>query len=149
MLWRCLIMIDDFGSASKRGELLKGLFIKAACIVGPMAMAVPFVAGAKDALSVKTEGGKVRGKAINGGKVHAWLGLPYAAPPIGDLRWKAPRPPAKWTGQRDAMKYAAHCVQNHVFDDMIFQDNGLSEDCLYLTRQSRNQTGEAMMPEWA
>jgi para-nitrobenzyl esterase len=85
-----------------------------------------------DSLSIKTEQGKVQGKTINGGKVNAFLGLPYAAPPIGDLRWKAPQPAAKWKGDRDATKFAAHCAQNHVFDDMVFQDAGPSEDCLYL-----------------
>ena len=89
-------------------------------------------AGYADSLSVKTEQGKVQGKAINNGKVNAFLGLPYAAPPVGDLRWKAPEPPAKWKGDRDATKFGAHCAQNHVFDDMVFQDSGGSEDCLFL-----------------
>ena len=85
-----------------------------------------------DPLNVKTAQGKVHGKTINDGKVRAFLGLPYAAPPIGDLRWKAPQAPAKWKGARDATKFGAHCVQGHVFDDMVFQDAGENEDCLYL-----------------
>ena len=83
-------------------------------------------------LTVKTEQGKVQGKAINDSKVNAFLGLPYAAPPIGDLRWKAPQPAAKWKGERDATKFGANCAQGRVFDDMIFQDVGPSEDCLFL-----------------
>src|SRR5579863_1751785 len=83
-------------------------------------------------LTVKTDQGKVHGKTINDGKVNAFLGLPYAAPPVGDLRWKAPQPPAKWAGERDASKYGAHCAQNPVFADMIFQDGVDSEDCLFL-----------------
>ena len=89
-------------------------------------------AGYADSLSVKTEQGKVQGKTINNGKVNAFLGLQYAAPPVGDLRWKAPEAPAKWKGERDATKFGAHCAQGHVFDDMVFQDNGESEDCLFL-----------------
>ena len=85
-----------------------------------------------DSPAVKTEQGKIRGKAINDGKVKAFLGVPYAAPPVGDLRWKAPEPPARWSGERDATKFGAHCAQGHVFDDMIFQDSGESEDCLFL-----------------
>jgi len=85
-----------------------------------------------DPLKVKTELGKVQGKTINNGKVNAFLGLPYAAPPVGDLRWKAPEPPAKWKGMRDGTKFGAHCAQGRVFDDMIFQDSGPSEDCLSL-----------------
>jgi para-nitrobenzyl esterase len=85
-----------------------------------------------DPLKVKTEQGKVLGKTINDGKVRAFMGLPYAAPPVGDLRWKAPQPPAKWKGDRDATKYGAHCAQGRVFEDMVFQDAGPSEDCLFL-----------------
>ena len=80
----------------------------------------------------RTEQGKAHGKTINDGKVRAFLGLPYAAPPVGDMRWKAPEPPAKWKGKRDATRYGARCVQARVFDDMVFQDNGPSEDCLFL-----------------
>jgi len=85
-----------------------------------------------DGLKAKTEQGKVIGKTINDGKVKAFLGLPYAAPPVGDLRWKAPQPPAKWKGERDATKYGARCIQGRVFSDMVFQDSAPSEDCLYL-----------------
>ena len=96
-------------------------------------LSLGFSASARaDALKVKTDQGKVQGKTINDHKVRAWLGLPYAAPPTGDLRWKAPEPPAKWKGTRDATKFGAHCAQEHVFDDMVFQDAGPSEDCLFL-----------------
>jgi para-nitrobenzyl esterase len=85
-----------------------------------------------DSLTVKTEDGKVLGKTINDGKVKAFLGLPYAAAPVGDLRWKAPEPAAKWKGERDATRFGAHCAQGRVFEDMIFPDAGPSEDCLFL-----------------
>ncbi|MDP8983268.1 MAG: carboxylesterase family protein [Acidobacteriota bacterium] len=88
--------------------------------------------GRADTLVVKTEQGNVHGKTINSGRVKAFLGLPYAAPPMGEMRWKAPAPPPKWKGERDARAFGAHCAQNHVFDDMIFQDAGPSEDCLFL-----------------
>src|ERR1700676_4292301 len=85
-----------------------------------------------DSLKVKTEQGKVVGKTISGDKVRAFLGLPYAAPPVGDMRWKAPAPPVKWKGKRDATKYGAHCAQGRVFKKMIFQDSGDRKDCLFL-----------------
>jgi para-nitrobenzyl esterase len=90
-----------------------------------------------DSLVVKTDDGKIHGKFINDGKVRAFQGIPYAAPPVGDLRWKAPQPAAPWKGELDATKYGHHCAQNHVFDDMIFQDSTGpddrgSEDCLTL-----------------
>jgi para-nitrobenzyl esterase len=88
-----------------------------------------------DSLVVKTEEGKVHGKLINNGLVRAFQGIPYAAPPVGDLRWKAPLPAAKWKGELNATKYGHQCAQNHVFDDMTFQDAATpedtgSEDCL-------------------
>jgi len=88
-------------------------------------------------LVVKTTDGKVHGKLINDGKVLAFQGIPYAAPPVGNLRWQAPQPVASWSSELDATKYGRHCSQNHVFDDMVFQDSltpadSGSEDCLTL-----------------
>jgi para-nitrobenzyl esterase len=85
-----------------------------------------------DQLTVKAVQGTAHGKTINNGKVRAFLGLPYAAPPVGNLRWKAPALPALWKGERDATRYGARCMQGRVFDDMVFQDSGPSENCLYL-----------------
>src|ERR1035438_994948 len=80
-----------------------------------------------DPLTVKTEQGKAHGKTINDGKVKAFLGLPYAAAPVGELRWKAPQPPVKWKGARDATRFGARCAQNRVFADIVFEDSGPSE----------------------
>ena len=85
---------------------------------------------AASAPQVKTKLGTVEGK--DDGKVHAFLGIPYAAPPVGDLRWKAPAPAAKWTGVRKAAEFGSHCMQGKVFGDMVFHDPGGSEDCLTL-----------------
>ena len=85
-----------------------------------------------DPLTIKTQQGKVHGKPINEGKVRAFLGIPYAAPPLGELRWKAPAPFAAWKGVREAVSYGPRCMQAPVFEDMVFQDGGQSEDCLFL-----------------
>ena len=85
-----------------------------------------------DPLTVKTAQGTVHGKTVNDGMARAFLGLPFAAPPLGDLRWKAPQPPAHWSGVRDATSFAARCAQWSIWADYIFQDAGPSEDCLYL-----------------
>jgi para-nitrobenzyl esterase len=98
-------------------------------------------------LTVKTAQGKIEGKTINEGKVRAFMGLPYAAPPVGDLRWKAPEPPAKWKGTRSATEFGAHCAQGRVFDDMIFQDSGPSENCLFLNVYTpANAKGNSKLP---
>jgi para-nitrobenzyl esterase len=106
-----------------------GIFCAAVTIANLLGFSSPVRA---DSLTVKTLQGKVHGRTINNGKVEEFLGLPYAAPPVGDLRWKAPEPPAKWKGVRDATQYGAHCIQTNAFADMIFQDSGPSEDCLFL-----------------
>jgi len=84
--------------------------MKAACVLAIATLAAVVSAPLHaDSLTVKTAQGKAHGKTINNGQVNAFLGLPYAAAPVGALRWKAPQPPAKWNGERDATSYGAHC----------------------------------------
>jgi len=85
---------------------------------------------ASSAPQVKTRSGTVEGK--DDGKVKAFLGIPYATPPVGDLRWKAPQPLAKWSGVKKATEFGYHCMQGKVFGDMVFHDPGGNEDCLTL-----------------
>jgi para-nitrobenzyl esterase len=107
-----------------------GLFVIYAAVLSCFLVGFTAIALAGP-LTVKTAQGKVRGKTINNGQVRAFLGILFAAPPVGALRWKAPEPAAHWKGEHDATKYGAHCVQTP-FQDMSFQDAGASEDCLYL-----------------
>ncbi|HKE92004.1 MAG TPA: carboxylesterase/lipase family protein [Gemmatimonadales bacterium] len=65
--------------------------------------------------------------------VRAFLGIPYAAPPVGDKRWRAPEPPASWRGVRGAGKFGNRCIQTHPWPDMLFQSAAESEDCLTLS----------------
>lgn len=80
---------------------------------------------------VKVETGVVEGTEVPGTRVRAFTGIPFAAPPVGELRWQAPRPPAPWQGVRKASTFGARCMQGRIYEDMIFRDE-LSEDCLYL-----------------
>ena len=75
---------------------------------------------------VATTGGLVRGLAA--GATDEFLGIPYAAPPVGPLRWRPPQPAAPWSGVRDATQFAPHCPQPATF----FGVASMSEDCLYL-----------------
>lgn len=59
-------------------------------------------------------------------------GIPYAAPPVGALRWKPPQPAAAWHGVRAADRFGPRCMQRPLYGDMVFRSNGMSEDCLYL-----------------
>ena len=94
-----------------------------------IAAAAPLFA-ASSAPLVKTAAGAVEGKTD--GPVNVFLGIPYAAPPVGDLRWKPPLPAAKWTGVRKATEFGSHCLQGKIYGDMQFRDPGGSEDCLSL-----------------
>lgn len=76
---------------------------------------------------VATDKGRIKG--IASGATRQFLGIPYAAAPIGELRWKAPQPAAKWKGIRDASKFATHCPQP---DTAFGRAANSSEDCLYL-----------------
>lgn len=85
-------------------------------------------------LTVQAPAGALQGKieTTPGGPAHAFLGIPYAAPPVGPLRWQPPQPAAKWSGVRDATAFGSHCMQPHIYSDMVFRDPGISEDCLTL-----------------
>jgi len=82
------------------------------------------VAHASD-LIVQTKSGSVRG--VNSGTVNQWRGIPYAAPPLGNLRWKPPISPAPWAGVRDGSAFGSHCIQLDTDTTTLG-----SEDCLYL-----------------
>ena len=78
---------------------------------------------------VTTDKGPVRGFDKNG--VHTFLGIPYAAPPVGDLRWKPPQPANGWTGVLDATRYANTCSQVTTIGPFA-GPTSTTEDCLYL-----------------
>jgi para-nitrobenzyl esterase len=87
---------------------------------------------------VTTEGGRLAGVTLPSG-VRAFKGIPFAAPPVGPLRWKAPQPAARWEGVRPAATFSDVCVQpsqpsripNNVTVDLPDSPK-MSEDCLYL-----------------
>jgi para-nitrobenzyl esterase len=80
---------------------------------------------------VKTANGVVEGITEKSG-VRAFKGIPFAAPPVGKLRWREPQPVQDWTGVRRADKFGPRPMQRSLFGDMNFRSNGMSEDCLYL-----------------
>ena len=108
-------------------------------------MLLPYNAKAEDkTLRVKTALGVVEGK--QDGPVRAFLGIPYAAPPVDQLRWRAPMPAAKWKGVRAATEFGSHCMQPTIYADMIFRDPGISEDCLTLNIWTPAKDKKAKLP---
>jgi para-nitrobenzyl esterase len=80
---------------------------------------------------VKTANGALEGSALKSG-IRVYRGVPFAASPVGELRWKAPQPVKNWSGVRPALEFGPNCMQRPVFGDMEFRNKGMSEDCLYL-----------------
>jgi para-nitrobenzyl esterase len=84
---------------------------------------------------VKIDTGVLSGMRVETPGVRVYRGIPFAAPPVGDLRWKAPQAAANWDGVRTGEEFGPRCMQAPIYSDMIFRDkkdNPVSEDCLYL-----------------
>ena len=99
--------------------------MKSSAIAATVLMAMLAFVSAVAAAPVRVEGGLIDGSVKDG--MHIWLGIPYAAPPVGDLRWRAPQPVAPWTGVRAATAFSPACRQTAPWITMP-----QSEDCLYL-----------------
>jgi para-nitrobenzyl esterase len=107
-------------------RLTSAIFSLLAIVIGMGA-----VQGTLPANQAKTANGLVEGTKTAAG-IRVFRGIPFASPPVGELRWKAPQPVKTWTGVRKAVDFAPSCMQRAVFGDMEFRGNGTSEDCLYL-----------------
>jgi para-nitrobenzyl esterase len=95
---------------------------------------------------VRTDAGSIEGSTSGDGKVQIFKGVPYAAPPVGTLRWKEPQPVPSWQGSRKATEFGARCMQGNVFGDMMFRDAAPSEDCLYLNVWTPKASPDAKLP---
>lgn len=82
-------------------------------------------------LQVKTQHGIVEGIEMDGG-VKAFLGVPFAEAPVGDLRWAIPQPKEDWEGVLETKAFGPDPMQPTMYSDMVFRGAGCSEDCLYL-----------------
>src|SRR4029077_3683232 len=75
----------------------------------------------------QTANGVLEGVVSTDGKVRTFKGIPYAAPPVGPLRWKPPQPAPPWSGVRKATENGGGCIQRHAYEDMVFPDPGPGE----------------------
>jgi para-nitrobenzyl esterase len=94
---------------------------------------------------VRTAHGIVEGTTEENG-VRAFRGIPFAAPPVGDLRWQPPQPVKDWKGVRRADRFGPRAMQRPIFGDMNFRSDGMSEDCLYLNVWTPGGTGKQRLP---
>jgi para-nitrobenzyl esterase len=100
--------------------------------------------------TVKTDLGQLAGAPPAGG-VTAFLGVPYAAPPVGDLRWRPPQPAKPWTGVRKADQFGASCMQNEAgsrlpWTEEFMTQGPISEDCLFLNVWTAAPRANAKLP---
>ncbi len=107
-------------------------------------VALSAVARAGD--TVQTANGVVEGGMNPATGIRMFKGIPFARPPVGDLRWKEPQPPKDWTGVRKADQFGPRCAQRPVFGDMNFRSNGMGEDCLYLNVWTPAKSSSAKLP---
>ncbi len=92
----------------------------------------------------RVSGGEVQGSVENG--IAAFKGIPFAAPPVGALRWQKPQPVVAWSGTRNATTYAPGCVQDPQMLQFIGAPPGVSEDCLYLNVWTPAKSARERLP---
>lgn len=108
-----------------------------------------FAGSARAGPIVAVDGGRIEGVVLKSG-VSGWFGVPFAAPPVRDLRWKPPQPVRSWHDVRHADRFAAECLQslrgsrqNHYFGE-----EATSEDCLYLNIWAPQRARRAPVIVW-
>lgn len=123
-------------------------------IIGPIACVVVLLASTlavrADLATVKTDDGLVSGVVKDGG-VTAYLGIPYAAPPVGALRWRPPLRAAHWNGIRKADHFGTSCMQNEAgsrlpWTEEFMTQGPIGEDCLYLNVWAPAKNASARLP---
>lgn len=123
--------------------IMRELALAGALLLAGMSTGCAGDAPAPSVSLVKTASGLVEGAAADG--VVAWVGLPYAAPPVGDRRWRPPEPAAPWEGVRMATAFAPACMQSGVSMPGEVPPT-TSEDCLYLNVWSPPESRDARLP---
>jgi len=121
--------------------------VLAACSVGQAAKITGALHG-----EVDTRSGKVSGRLTADRTIASFKGIPFAAPPIGELRWKAPQPVAAWTGVRECIALGASPMQGKPAPfsmwsrEFLIPEEPIGEDCLYLNVWTGAKAGGAKLP---
>jgi para-nitrobenzyl esterase len=101
--------------------------------------------GGTTATLAKTSNGELEG-VIEASGIRSFKGVPFAQPPVGDLRFREPQPVRNWKGVRKADKFGPRAMQLPLFSDMNFRSNGMSEDCLYLNVWTSAKSAKEKLP---
>lgn len=114
-------------------------------IIVVQSLLVSIAVAAQETVTVET--GKLKGPAAGG--VVSFKGIPYAAPPVGDLRWRPPQPAARWSSVRDAAAYGHDCMQLPFPSDAAPLGTTPAEDCLVLNVWApKHRTGKLPVLVW-
>ncbi|KIA86839.1 carboxylesterase/lipase family protein [Flavobacterium sp. AED] len=126
--------------------------LKIKCI-GFMLLAIPFFSQAQHAenqnafpVQITTANGIIEGEFDVKTNIQSFKGIPFAQPPVGNLRWKAPQALTNWVGVKQTKKFGPRAIQSNVFGDMGFRSDGTSEDCLYLNVWSPAKSANEKLP---
>ena len=139
---RCGDNIPVLTRTGTRREKLRRILI---AVIVSQALTLAALASAQNIVTVST--GKLQGSTQNG--VTAFKGIPYAAPPIGKLRWEPPQPAAPWKGVRQATQYGHDCMQLPFPQDAAPERTKPSENCLYLNVWTpAHRTGKLPVMVW-
>ena len=122
-------------------------------VIGLLFMAIPFFSNAQQSVNqnsfpvqITTANGVIEGEFDIKTNIQSFKGIPFAQPPTGNLRWKAPQPVLNWTGIKQTKKFGPRAVQSNIFGDMGFRSDGISEDCLYLNVWSPAKSSDQKLP---
>src|SRR5206468_8588306 len=116
-------------AACSMARMFSSLLLVSLVSTGILAAAIP--------QSVQVDGGAITGVPGRDPSITAFKGIPFAAPPVGDLRWREPKPAIPWKGIRKAGEFGSSCIQT-IRDELqpwtyeFMTHNQISEDCLYL-----------------
>ncbi len=121
-------------------------FNRISCQFGFLLVTATLVTSARAGDQVRVAGGMLEGAAGTDPSVRLFKGVPFAAPPVGERRWKAPQPVASWEGVRKADEWGNRCVQGRVFGDIVSRDKEMNEDCLYLNVWTPAKSAGAKLP---
>ena len=124
-----------------------------ASVIGLLLLAIPIISNAQQAINsnafpvqITTANGTIEGEFDIKTNIQSFKGIPFAQPPVGNLRWKEPQPVLNWTGIKQTKKFGPRAVQSNIFGDMGFRSDGISEDCLYLNVWSPAKSANEKLP---
>jgi para-nitrobenzyl esterase len=121
--------------------------------IGLLFIVIPFFSNAQQSVNpnafpvqITTTNGIIEGEFDVTKNIQSFKGIPFAQPPVGNLRWKAPQPITNWTGVKQTKKFGPRAVQPYLYGDMGFRSDGISEDCLYLNVWSPAKSSDEKLP---